>query len=546
MMQNVATPKDNPNDLIKGFLRFAQYSVYALLVGFIVFTYINSSTAIAQPRSFAEGCEVIDGNGLTYTVVTCVKNTVRAALENMMPFYTEYAKGILGAVLTIAVMIFGIRLALGGVQRPSAESFVLLFKVALISLFISDFGGFYDDIFEAIEQMMYLMTTPLIDSSMAASCPMPQTEDVSILLWARVDCLLGALIGFGTVSGGLFSGVGIIIQGALGSSFDNALFGSIGPMLIVIGLTMFTGIIFAFFRSVYMVLNAYVALAFMLMISPLIMLSILFRKTMRFFQAWMMLTISLVLQPVLVFAFLTFYILTLDKAIYEKPYSLIASISGGCTACNYTPTGCNPDVTSDSGDCRYDNWPKIIETMKANGVIEGSCNVNFASANEDYQRMFTCIERREQGNLGNNRSDSNYIFNTQKQNEGVSCQGQLPPVVTSFASSILGFVTFSAEMTCLHSEPTEVMVAFFMVALLSYVMFVTLMYIPDFATALANPFGEGRSDAGNLSNVSAMPFEEPLQSGAAQVGKGIMEKQQGDMIFQRGVEGVLGHFNIRR
>jgi hypothetical protein len=83
---------------------------------------------------------------------------------------------------------------------------------------------------------------------------------------------------------------------------------------ILVATTIFMFFTIAFvIKSAYYFITSFIALGFMLYISPLIIPCILFKKTKGFFDKWITMTLSFILQPMMMFAYISMAMSIIDQ-----------------------------------------------------------------------------------------------------------------------------------------------------------------------------------------------------------------------------------------
>jgi hypothetical protein len=223
------------------------------------------------------------GNPWDYTVkvVACVENSVQNAVFTMMNALSAYMTPVLGAMLTIATAVFGMRV-MAGERQLLAKAQTFAIRVVFVMIFAVNLGGYAGDVF-SIETGMINMV--------AGGSP-----------WVTIDTFVGQLLGSGPppldISKGL---IGIIGAGLLSST-------PLGIMAFI-ALSAVINILLFIFRVVFTYLTALVMIGFLIAISPLVIPMALFvPHTERFFSKWLDILISAMLTPVLLFAFLSVFL----------------------------------------------------------------------------------------------------------------------------------------------------------------------------------------------------------------------------------------------
>jgi len=211
---------------------------------------------------------------------------------------------------------------------------MLLLKIGLVLHFANNFGGLAPSAFELVEDGVGFITQALHIGSLtnpAQGCVittyMAYIPGLANLAgWAKVDCLIGQIIGFGP---------SIAMAGAIFGMIGSMLFsGSIGIMVFFIGLFVLVSLIMFVIRCVYIYFLAYVMLAVMIIISPMVIPMVLlpqsFRQTFDIFTSWLGYVLNAFITPLVLFAFLSIAFNIFDYFIINEnnPSSLNNVLKG--------------------------------------------------------------------------------------------------------------------------------------------------------------------------------------------------------------------------
>lgn len=213
-------------------------------------------------------------------LVFCLKSAVQDATGRMLLAMSDYMVSTVGAMLLFAIAWFGVRI-IGGERNMMRKSVEFLIRLGLVWAFSYNLYGYSQVAFGALDQLVALVTH-------------------SYDPWVKIDEFLNKMIQFGSPSL-LASGLLGIIGGALFSS-------TLGIVLFVVGLMALVDILLFILRTIFTYLTAYVMVAFLLVISPLIVPLALFFWSERYFKKWLDILISAILVPVLLFAFLQMFL----------------------------------------------------------------------------------------------------------------------------------------------------------------------------------------------------------------------------------------------
>jgi type IV secretory pathway VirB6-like protein len=130
-------------------------------------------------------------------------------------------------------------------------------------------------------------------------------------LWDMVDCKISKYLGVGDYEGVREAPQILLI--AIGSIFSH--FG-IGIFIFGISLVILIFILLITVRIVHIYIMASMGLVLLVYISPLLIPAALFKFTKFAFDAWLKQIIAYVLQPIILFAFLSFLFSAFDMVIY--------------------------------------------------------------------------------------------------------------------------------------------------------------------------------------------------------------------------------------
>ena len=151
-----------------------------------------------------------------------------------------------------------------------------------------------------------------------------QKRDMSYLrLWDMVDCRIMKYLGVGDYNGS--SRTPQVLMIALGMVFTNAL----GVMIFFLTLIFFIFIILLIFRIAHIYLMALIALNLLIYLGPLLIPAVLFNSQKHIFEMWLKQITAYTLQPVILFAFLTFLFATFDQIVYGDNHLFYPMNYGG-------------------------------------------------------------------------------------------------------------------------------------------------------------------------------------------------------------------------
>lgn len=286
--------------------------------------------------------EDVDGAWLTEYIVTCVKTVVQDAFSEFINQLYPFFETIIRVAMTLAVTFFGVGLLTGMIEKTSRDSFLLLFKIAAVSYFVTTDAAqwLYQNGNDAMDGLTDLVFTFGKEASEESErCPDNDT------LWDRVDCMLDVMIGIRreqAETGGNTVPAGTnpfdpdsqgIKRGMLHFFFSNLSSSGMGAVAIAfLGLyTVFT-LLIATIKSIHTYLAAVLGLSFVLIFCPMFVPMVFFRHTKNYFDKWYRIGMSFVLQPVILFGYLSLMMVALDKVLVSGDNSVLQMITGDqCT-----------------------------------------------------------------------------------------------------------------------------------------------------------------------------------------------------------------------
>jgi hypothetical protein len=277
---------------------------------------------------------------------------------------------ILGLVI-LAITLFGGKILLGSVERPGPEAFRLLLKIGAVLLFTNTLGGFLPYIFPSMESLASYAMSYIGDqgqSPFLASCSTPGGfYDTSI--WRRVDCIIQRLFTGNTEANGAGYRVGVLWVLAVAVFWTTFL----GFFVFIVMFYTFLMIFLLVIRCVYVFLAAYAFLSLLIAISPLIIPLVLFQNTMNYFNKWWRQALSMILQPMLLFAYMSFVFALIDAMFFrDEPYSL-SQVLGVNWETPQVAQGMDPDTVEqklqeyaeqysyEPGDDEYEGYRRYLE-----------------------------------------------------------------------------------------------------------------------------------------------------------------------------------------
>lgn len=294
-----------------------QRLIAGLMCGWMLFAASVAMAAQAQPKQpgpinkpqvgssgSTEDCRSQYDGKLIAVIVPCLRDTIQEATEYITDQFDEMLKAGATAFAVLVVTIFGVK---GMTQEGDVkkDGFILLMKIGLMFLFIDNFGGYIPAAFNTVQEGVEIVTSTL--GSGNYECDMSGFPGE--MPWAYMDCVLGTLFGFAPNMI-----LGSSVFGVLGSALWS---GQFGAMLFAGGMFIFFFLLRLLLRAIYTYLMALVILGFLIIISPVLIPLLMMGVTFQYFEHWMRATISVMLQPVIMLAYITLSFSILDQMMFD-------------------------------------------------------------------------------------------------------------------------------------------------------------------------------------------------------------------------------------
>lgn len=299
--------------------------------------------------------------GVTNRIVMCLRDAIHNAAERYYDpetgFYSVVEK-LIGAFLTLVVVVYGILAAYGMLEKPGRDVMLLMVKLSIVTGLVVNSDMLYErslalmDSASAAVVRFTPSTGPAVDGvdanrvecldNMQQAAEDSETSYSSA--WVGVDCIIDSVIGIKVPAR---ANNGAILKGREDLSVNNKLgeqpgmarglisffFSSVqssivGVLLAVIGFVFMYSMIWMVLKALFVYIAGYLGIAFMMIFAPLFIPLVLFRVTSEYFKKWVKLTIAFALQPVIILAFVSFSVTAIDLAMFSGDYSVMYRIAG--------------------------------------------------------------------------------------------------------------------------------------------------------------------------------------------------------------------------
>ncbi len=302
--------------------------------------------------------------GLTHRMAGCIRDTVKNSATRFFDQFSPMLSKAIGATLTLGIIVYGIMLSFGMVEKVGRDTMMLLFKISAVAFFTANSAMIYTmvtDMMDGAASAVVTYTPPSsvkIDGETQVSqtvCMNSMLENMAnnsskpaLIPWLGIDCMLDTIIGIKVApkqnavpeafggqwynkkydatnppesNPGMARGLIFFFTSSMTTSI-------VGAVLAVIGFGFIFSLLLLIVRLFFIYMMGYLAVAFLCIISPLVIPLLMFPQTKQYFDKWVKLLISVALQPVLSLVFVIFSLTVMDLVVYSGNYSLVYRIAG--------------------------------------------------------------------------------------------------------------------------------------------------------------------------------------------------------------------------
>jgi len=258
-----------------------------------------------------------------------IPTVTRQMLETLQPGYT---KGFYAAI-TLAIVLYGIKLVFMDTRNLKGEMFTLAFKIGVIIYFLNFAPNIYTWMINVVLQLDTVVITAMngaVDLTitqpgfLAGNSCMKLANASGVVdvngIWATFDCILGyILVGVGAATS--FPGIVSLLLLFL---FTGGI--AIPIFFFIVGMTM--TLFFTMVKFAQYFVMAIMGLSFVFVLGYLMMPFILFKGTYAYFQKWAQMCIGYILIPAVMYAFMGTMLLAMDSIIFTGPYAIKRQLLG--------------------------------------------------------------------------------------------------------------------------------------------------------------------------------------------------------------------------
>jgi len=428
-------------------------------------------------------------NALAARFVPCLSDQIRTTAQNIAQNVYSSFLGAVYLVVTLAVGIFGIKMALSGVDKIEKEVSILLIKIGVISWMVLDPNQLFTWVYGSFDGLL-----EVVDSfSMVTLSACPELDETSTI-WQRSDCIINLTIGINPPK--------TLYNGLVGFFFSSLMSGGLGIAIGLIGIYVCFNMLMGMLRASQAYLVALIGVSFLLIIGVIFIPLMLFRNTFEFFRQWFMQALAMLLQPIILFAYINILLNVFNMLIYQEDYSLYHSIAGEASK------------EADFNPIKYftDNGLISKKGMGFKFNLDSS-RILSGAVSTDEQQAYGVQEQKDEAEQGKIKDNP------------ASIPIEIPYDTYDYAKAAekLGIASAS-DPDAAEKMQKHILGALLLVALISY-MFVTML---DIVEILAHDLGGGALESPRVGGVGGkLPMEGMVSSGISSVGKGIEQSLVG-------------------
>ncbi len=478
---------------------------------------------------------------------------IPAVTINFMKAADHYYVPMVKAILTVVVMLFGIRLAAGHVKEIKKDTYMLFFKVAGVFLFFAWAPRLYQWIIYSIQGLSYLMSQANAGIEGSGFCIGGGSVGSSAIaadsgtymgsnLWGVWDCIFGyLLIAAGTVGMGAF----ILL------SFKTP---GIGMIVACIAFYMIISLFFAVARSVHYFLMGVLGFSFMYCMGFLFVPLVMFNNSMvaQYFKKWLLICIAFILSPLILLGFMGTMLVALDVATLSGQYSIVRQMAPGTFGQNLTKDG-NTGINNPLNNPIF-----LLSQKQANMMTDdfkGAFNIVLDSAKDSTgsnkcgtapttpaspttsTSPTTAVQPlyASQGVMGNavntniKASCDSALIHPNESAVGFLTKVLDVQQLIQFGSNSTAAISANDMKTKISNWKVNEFLAFATAALIAYILYALVAYVPDLAADLVS---QGTTSAQALAR-SKFIGEEQIMGKIEETRGKLMSKPDSSLVSGR-------------
>lgn len=337
--------------------------------GFVAFCPVTGMIYSALQATAVELIFGEDGGatGVFMYLMPCLTDLIRDTAYDFIDDFYDEISGIIDTFLVIAVAIFGITVATGGLENVKRDAMTFVIKLVAIVGLTQGMGDVLELMYSLQDDMITAATGYISTGSFLTGFNFLHCNMV-LDIWMRADCIVHLLLGvklpslnvggltsvfnegtdtFEEVAGQVLTSAGALNDGLVTFFWDCIKTGSVLALAGIVGMYMIFQFVVGLCRAANIYLMSMLAMALMAVIGGFLLPLMIMRSTYSYFDRWARNFISVTIQPVILFIFLNIAFTAFDIVLMSGQNSLMHTIAGDAVDDGYDVDG---DATLETGD----------------------------------------------------------------------------------------------------------------------------------------------------------------------------------------------------
>ncbi len=190
-------------------------------------------------------------------------------------------------------------------------------------------------------------------------------------MWFRADCILNVIVGLDAQKS--------LANGLLAFFFSAAVTGGLMIGVAIVGFYMSFNIIMGLLKATKAYILCVTALTLLAIVGGIFIPLMLFKNTFGYYKKWAQNVLGVIVQPMIMFAFLNVMISAFDNSLYSGPYSVMRTIAGNAvdTIGSVTPNNNSivPNISFGFNLNKYMTDKKLYIPYKKGAVVDASPDI---------------------------------------------------------------------------------------------------------------------------------------------------------------------------
>lgn len=391
------------------------------------------------------------------------------------PAIVNFFLPAVSAMAAVLVMVFGIKLMLGDVQNLKGDAFTLLFKIGGVLYFLTNAVPLYGDILTIMATFNNTVGTLIQTAAPNAFC-----SSATNTLWQDFDCIFEFILGVGAVVA--IAGIVIVILLLIFTA-------GTGIVIVIAILHLLATFFFSILRFIQVYVMAVMALSFIYVMGFLFVPLLFFKDTFRYFQRWLAYIMGYVLIPLLMYTYMGMLFVIIQVTIFTGPNSIF-----------YEVFGAKPNA---SGQLTMPNGTDTVDPTKPDsnpfGNVQCAKNCTPSSPNDtncpnkycttqNYSVAHAGVESHSQAVPTDVGVGGNMNYNGQTAHQ-FNSSGHSTMVDLPIGFNLLDLTAMAYDQgdnKSVKQYLIDICISVVVAALLAYIMFSLMGYIPELASSLVS------------------------------------------------------------